>query len=283
MSTNSGFNGAGVVSFESRMDEETARLIERHGGRPISAPSMQEVPLSDHEDVFAFADALFADEVDVMIFNTGVGTRMLLETLETRFERSRIREALSALQVVARGPKPTRVLKENAIPITLNASEPNTWQEIIAVLDEHDAEVPVNGRRVAVQEYGRPNEKLNDALRERGARLLRVPIYRWALPDDREPLKNGIQALIDGDAQVALFTSRTQVDHVMRMAVQEENEDALRSGLDRAMVASVGPVCSSGLEEHGIPVDFEPDRPKLAILIRDAARTFARETTAPPS
>lgn len=280
MSTNPGFNGVGVVSFESRMDEETARLIERHGGRPISAPSMQEVPLSDHEDVFVFADALFAGEVDVMIFNTGVGTRMLLETLETRFERSRIREALSALQVVARGPKPTRVLKKNAIPITLNAPEPNTWKEIIAALDEHDAEVPVSGRRVAVQEYGRPNEKLNDALRERGARLLRVPIYRWALPDDREPLKNGIQALIDGDAQVALFTSRTQVDHVMQMAAQEGHEEALRSGLARAMVASVGPVCSSGLEAHGITVDFEPDRPKLAILIRDAARAFARQTTA---
>lgn len=282
MSTSSKYNGAGVVSFESRLGEETARLIEKHGGRPISAPSMQEVPLSDHQDVFVFADKLFAGDVDVLICNTGVGTRMLLDTMETRFERERMSERLSAIQVVARGPKPARVLKKNEIPIALSAPEPNTWKEILRVLGEHETEVPLGGRLVAIQEYGRPNEELGAALKERGAHLLRVPIYRWALPDDRAPLVAGIQALIEGRAQVAIFTSRTQVDHVIRMASQEGCEDALREGLARALVASVGPVCSRGLEKHGIAVDFEPERPKLAILIRDAARAFARHAAPSP-
>lgn len=269
------FVGATVLSFESRKADATARLIKKRGGRPISAPSMQEVPLDSHDDVFVFADRLFAGDVDLLILTTGVGTRMLIEAMATRHDEEAIKQRLSAVTTVARGPKPVRALKKNDIPVDLKVPEPNTWEEILQVLDEK--EYPLEGRRVAVQEYGRSNEKLLAGLTERGAEILRVPIYRWALPDDTEPLKRGLKAIIDGEVDVVLFTSRTQVDHALKVARRQGWEDDLRAGLRRAVVASIGPVCSKGLTSHDIAVDFEPERPKLGVFIRDVARTFSQD------
>lgn len=264
-----------VVSFESRLADETAGMIEKQGGTPISAPSMQEVPLEEHDAVFEFADHLFDGDVDVLICMTGVGTRMLVETLETRYDREDIIEAFEELQIVARGPKPVRALKKFDLSPTLKVPEPNTWKELLQVLDESSDKVPVDGRFVAVQEYGRSNEKLNRGLEERGARLFRVPIYRWALPDDLGPLRAGIRSIVDGTSDVAMFTSRTQADHVIQLAEQDGIADELREAFERIFVASIGPVCTQGLESHGITVDFVPDHPKLGVLIRDLAGALA--------
>lgn len=265
-------NGLTVVSFESRMSDTTADLIEKHGGEAFSAPSMQEAPLDEHEDVFKFADELFAGALDVTLFNTGVGTRMLFDTLDLEYDIEEVVDALSDTIVVARGPKPSGALSERNVSITERVPEPNTWRESLATLTNSEATAPLDGKRIAIQEYGRTNEELNDELREEGAELLRVPIYRWELPDNLQPLKNGIRALIGGEAQVAAFTSRQQVLHMLQVAAEAGWEDALRTALATdAMVASVGPVTSEELRSHDLPVDFEPDRPKLAIFIKGMA------------
>lgn len=269
-------NGITVVGFESRLSDTTAELIEKYGGEALSAPSMQEAPLEEHEAAFEFADELFDGTLDIVFFTTGVGTRMLFDTLELEHTTDDVVRALRDTVVVARGPKPTRELKEREVQIDEKVPEPNTWREALEVLTRSSSTAPLRGKYIAIQEYGEANTELNEALREEGAELVRVPIYRWELPDDLQPLKNGIRALIGGEAQVAVFTSRKQVDHVLEVAGNEGWEGALRTALDDAMVASVGPVTSGALEKHGLPIDFEPERPKLAILIRGIAETAPR-------
>jgi uroporphyrinogen-III synthase len=264
--------GFTVVGFESRMSETTADLIEKHGGTPMPAPSMQEVPLEEHDVVFDFAEALFDGEFDIVYFNTAVGTRMVFDTLETRYERDDLRAALDDVVVFSRSPKPGSELKNRDIPIDLKAPEPNSWKEVLETLTSSAEVATLDGKRMAIHEYGQPNEKLNEALEAEGIEIVRVPIYRWDLPDDLQPLKNGIRALIGGEAQIALFTSRQQIVHMLQVAREEGWEDALRTALhEDAMVASVGPVTSEELRSHDLPVHFEPDRPKLAILVKGMA------------
>lgn len=270
MSTPS-LSGITVVGFESRMADATANLIEKYDGEALSAPSLQEAPLESHDAVFDFADELFAGRIDIALFMTGVGTRMLFDTLELEYDSGEAVDALSETVVVARGPKPTRELKDYDVPIAEKVPEPNTWREALEVLTTSTKTTPLEGKRVAVQEYGRPNRELNGVLRKKGADLVRVPIYRWELPDNLEPLKEGIHALITGEARVALFTSRQQIEHVLQVAAEKGLEDDFRAALDDRIVASVGPICSEALEEEGIGVDFEPERPKLGILIRGLA------------
>src|SRR5690348_14142842 len=90
-----GFAGLRVAAFESRMAEEMSRLIERYGGQPFVAPSMQEVPLQDHREVLELGGRLLASDVDMIILLTGVGTKAMIEALLTQHDLDRIKSALS--------------------------------------------------------------------------------------------------------------------------------------------------------------------------------------------
>jgi uroporphyrinogen-III synthase len=256
-----------VVAFESRRAEEIAELIRRHGGVPLVAPSMREVPLSENTAALELLNRLDAGEVDVVVLMTGVGTRTLVDAVAAHWPRARVAAALRRAAVVARGPKPVAALRDLGLQPTLTVSEPNTWREILATLD---AELPVAGKRVAVQEYGISNTELLRGLEERGATVLRVPVYRWALPGDLGPLHAAIAAVRDGTVDVALFTSATQVDHLFQVAAADA--DRLKAAFRRILVASIGPVCSEGLRARGLEPDLEPEHPKMGQLVGDVAR-----------
>src|SRR5262249_21155902 len=144
-----------------------------------------------------------------------------------------------------------------------------TWREILKAAD---ALGPVQGKTVAIQEYGAPNDELVKALVARGAKVVRVPVYRWTLPDDTEPLRRALHAVIGGQADVILFTNSNQIQQVLRFAQEEGLENEFRDGLRRTVIASVGPVCSEYLDEYGVPVDLEPERPKMENLVKEASQ-----------
>src|SRR5713226_4816594 len=129
------FTGLKVVSFESRRASEIAQLIRKQGGEAIVAPSMREMPIERNEEAFRFAGQLFAGQFDMIILLTGVGTRILNQTLATRYAPERFAEALRAITVVARGPKPVGVLREMKVPVTIAVPEPNTWREVLAATE----------------------------------------------------------------------------------------------------------------------------------------------------
>jgi uroporphyrinogen-III synthase len=249
-----------------------ARLIANYGGIPLIAPALREVPLEENPAALDFAARLFAGEIHLVIFLTGVGTRTLAEVIETRYPRAQLREALSRVTVVARGPKPAVVLRELGVPIAVMVPEPNTWRELLQALDVRRAELPLQGRSVAVQEYGQPNPELLAGLAARGAHVLRVPVYRWELPEDTAPLRRAIEAMIAGEAQVAIFTNAMQVTHVLQVAAAQGQADALRQALQRMVVASVGPTASEALRAEALPVDLEPTHPKMGPLVKEAAQ-----------
>ena len=145
---------------------------------------MREIPFGANAEALDFADRLLAGRFDIVIFLTGVGTRFLAQAIETRHDRETWTAALADTKVVVRGPKPLVPLRELKVRVDVQAPEPNTWHEVLAVLD---AELPVAGQRVAVQEYGKSNPDLIAGLQSRGADVLRVPVYRWAFPEDTAP------------------------------------------------------------------------------------------------
>lgn len=263
-----GFAGLRVAAFESRMAEEMSRLIERYGGQPLVAPSMQEVPLHDNTEVLEFGRWLFAGDVDMVILLTGVGTRVMVEVLLTRDDLDRIKSALARTTLVVRGPKPKAALREFGLTPTIEVPEPNTWRDILQALDRVK---PVNGLRIAVQEYGVTNTDLIEALRGRGAQVTRVPVYRWTLPDDPAPLQRVLQAILEGRVDVLLITNAVQVDHALQVLAQKSHQDRFRQTLSRLMVASIGPTATERLHSYGFPVDLEPTHPKMGILVKESA------------
>src|SRR5439155_24190426 len=151
--------------------------------------ALREVPLESNADALKFASALIQGEFDVVIFLTGVGTRALVAAIEGTYPRDVFIDALARTKVVARGPKPLAALRELRVPIWAIAPEPNTWRELLSAIDAK-VDYSVRGARIAVQEYGVSNTDLLEELEGRGARITRVPVYKWALPDDLGPLKD---------------------------------------------------------------------------------------------
>ena len=64
----SSFNGLTVAAFESRMAAEITRLIERHGGNPLVAPALREIPLEDNPAALKFGVKLTTERVDILFF-----------------------------------------------------------------------------------------------------------------------------------------------------------------------------------------------------------------------
>jgi len=255
------------MAFESRRANEAATLISTFEGRPLVAPALREVPLESNSAALDFAGALVRDEFDIVVFLTGVGLRTLVDVVAPVHSRDALSAALARTRVAARGPKPLAVLRELKVPVWAAAAEPNTWRELVVALDAKAAEYPLRGARVAVQEYGESNVELENELRERGARVTSVPVYRWELPEDPGPLMNAVTAIAYGAVDVVIFTARVQVDHLWQIASMLSIEPEVRRGLARMVVASIGPTTSEALRHCDLAPDLEASHPKMGVLI----------------
>jgi len=274
MSASTLLDGLHVAAFEARMAGPMADLIAKHGGVPVEAPALREIPLEDHPETHGFAERLLAGEFDVVIFETGVGVRYLSAVIEARHPRELWLAALARTKVVARGPKPLAALRELKVRTDVQVPEPNTWHETLAAIDQF---LPVEGLRVAVQEYGKPNVELIQGLEQRGAIVTRVPVYRWALPEDTGPLRAAIHAIVEGQVGAVLFTAAQQVNHLLQVAAEEGLDADLRSALaSHVVVGSIGPTTSETLRDAGLPVDIEPEHPKMGHLVLAVAEGWRR-------
>jgi uroporphyrinogen-III synthase len=161
------------------------------------------------------------------------------------------------------------------VPIWVIVPEPNTWRETLAAIDARADDRPLRGAHVAVQEYGVSNDELLDGLAERGARVLQVRVYRWALPEDLTPLKRAVGAIADGQVDVIVFTTSVQVVHLWQVLQDMDADAAVRRGLASMLVASIGPTTSEELRRHQIDVDLEASHPRFGVLIRELAERSA--------
>ena len=264
------FGGLRVLSLESRRAKEMEGMILRLGGNALVAPSVQERALDDHGEALRFVERLEADEFDLLICMTGAGLTFLRDVVVTHIPLERLAAALRHTAIISRGPKPVPLLRSLNVPIAIVVPEPNTWKEIV------EAVATRQERRIAVQEYGRPNLEMNAALEQLGAKVTPIAIYRWELPADIEPLRAAARRIAARQIDVALFTSSIQLDHLLEISrdlhIQADVLEALRNDV---VIASVGPVMTATLESNGLAVDIIPNHPKMGSLVKAAAELAA--------
>ncbi len=263
------FGGLRVLSLESRRAKEMETLIRREGGEPFVAPSVQERALEDQHDALEFVDRLQAGEFDLVVCMTGAGLSFLRDIAAAhsadQATLNRLSEGLKKAFIVSRGPKPVPILRELGTRAHIVVPEPNTWKEVV------DAVASRPERRVAVQEYGRPNPEMTSALEALGARITSFAIYRWDLPADLAPLREAAHRLAARTVDVVLFTSSIQLDHLLQIAREQGIEAEVRDTLrHRTVVASVGPIMTEFLQAADLPVDIVPMHPKMAGLVKAA-------------
>jgi uroporphyrinogen-III synthase len=264
------FAGLRVLSLESRRAKEMEALIRREGGDPFIAPSVQERALDDHGEAIRFVERLEANEFDLIIVMTGTGLAFLRDQVVAHSSAARLGAALGRTTIVSRGPKPLPILRELGVRAQIVVPEPNTWKEIVGAVAARTE------RRIAIQEYGRPNLEMNAALEKLGASVTPVVLYRWELPADIGPLQTAARGLAGRQFDVILFTSSIQLDHLMMIARALGLESQVTSALrEHTAIASVGPVMTASLEAAGLPVEIVPVHPKMGALIKVASEMSA--------
>ena len=267
------FDGARILSLESRRAGEMATLIRKQKGNPFVAPSMREVELEEHEEAFAFGRRLLAGDFDAVILLTGVGTKLLWKTLLTRFPEKDLRAALNAATLVVRGPKPAAALREMGFTPQVQVPGPNTWRELLETMSTRPE------TRIALQEYGKSNPPLIDGLREQGREVTAVRIYGWGLPEDTAPLREAAARLARREFRAVLFTTSMQMINLMKVAEEDGIGAKVLDGLRSARIASIGPTTTETLEEYGLKADFEPSFPKMGLLVNEFATQRATQRT----
>jgi len=262
-------SGRRIALLESRKSDELSELVRRLGGTALSAPSVREVPR--HDDADAFIEALTTRRVDVAIFLTGVGATALLDDANRRGQQAAVLDGLRQITVACRGPKPLGVMRRFGVTPAIVTVRPHTTHEVLDGLGSID----LHGKRVLVAHYGERSTDLTWALRDRGAAIVEVCPYEWALPEDVTPLEHLVREAIAGHVDAMLFTSQIQCRHLFKIAAQLDSAAPLSAAMNRdVVVGAVGPVCAQAIRDAGVTPDVIPESPNMASLIAAVADYF---------
>jgi len=281
------FQNRVVAHFESRRRSELEGLIRRQHGAPWCAPALSEVPIELGAAEHAIVDRLRSGNFDIVVLLTGVGTRRLLEVIRSRSlasseaKGSHQHDTWADVITVARGPKPVHELKQHGIKPTHVVPDPNTTRELLDTLSN----VSVTGQRVLVVSAGEQVAEPSASLRARGAFSVELQLYRWELArEDVAQLERTIDALIDGEISVALFTTQVQVRHLFEVATRSARADQLsRAFREHVLVGAVGPTTAAALRERRVEPDVIPDHAKMGHLVVALAREMGRRGTRAPA
>ncbi len=205
-----------------------------------------------------------------MVATTGIGFRGWMEAAEGWGEADRLRAALNQATLLARGPKACGAIRAAGLRELWSPASESSAEVLQRLLSEG----PLHGRRIAVQLHGEPLHDFTNALRNAGAAVVPVAVYRWMSPADPAPLDRLLDAIAAGTVDAVTFTSALAAIGLLRRAAEcgQEGEllDALRG---RVAAACVGPVTAGPLVERGITATW-PERYRVGALIRHVTETL---------
>jgi uroporphyrinogen III methyltransferase/synthase len=221
-----------VTRARAQASELAARLREL-GAQVIEAPAIRVEPLPvELPDLAPY---------DLVCFTSPNGVRLFFERLPGDAR------ALGGKLVAAIGPGTARALGEHGIAADV-VPEKAVAEGLLDALAGRAV------RRALLARAAEARDVLPDGLRERGAQVDVLGLYRTvAEPLDRDRLA----AACDADA--ITFTSSSTVRFFL---------EAARGRRPRGRIASIGPVTSAALREHGLEPDVEAAEHDIHGLVR---------------
>src|SRR5258708_15575263 len=249
-----------VALLESRLGDQLAELVVKRGGIPFREKALTDVPDVDPGAIRRLIDDWTVRPVKAVDFQTGVGARALIDTTDALGLTQHFLELLAGSVVVVRGPKPTGVLRGRNVRMDCSAEEPYTTTEVLKAIEG----IELVGEKVVVQRYGETNTALEEALQQRGAAVIEIPTYRWALPKDTAPIERLIDALDRREIDAVGFTSASQVYNLFSVSRRSASTESLRHAPNVTFVAPIRPVAPSALASGAWPLNLEPRPPRLA-------------------
>lgn len=250
-----------------RRREEFADALQRRGATVVCAPAIRIVPLADDHQLREATRRCLEQPVDIVIGTTGVGFRGWVEAAGTWGSGQDLLSALERATLLARGPKVRGAIRAAGLREQWSP-ESESSAEVLGYLL---ASGGLDGRRIAVQLHGDPLTELVQTLRQAGAEVIEVPVYRWVLPADTTPLERLIEAVSQAAVDAVAFTSAPAGVSFLRVADEQGHGATVRAALrGPVLTACVGPVTAAPFTAQAIPV-IQPARARLGALVKEIA------------
>ena len=270
--------GRRVAVPESRELDLFTRMLERNGAIAIRCPLVSIHDVEDAAPVEEWLGRLVAGEHDLLVLYTGEGLSRLLGFAGRKGIEADVVAALSKTFIVARGPKPAKVLRGIGLVPNLMAEEPTT-----AGLVQTLSAIDLNGKRVGVQLYPGGERALSEFLQRAGAIEDSILCYRYASDEEDERVLQFIATLVSGAVDLIAFTSTAQVRRLQEVARRFGREAELDAAMQRILIAAIGPVTAEAVEKAGWPVGAMPeDSFHLKPLVTASGRKLSQSSDVTP-
>lgn len=247
----------------ARRADELGALLQRRGAVVLHAPALRIVPLADDSELLAATKDIVDHAPDVVVATTAIGFRGWIEAADGWGLGEALVARLTGVQLLARGPKVKGAVRAAGLTEEWSPSSESMAEVLERLLDEG-----VDGRRVAVQLHGEPLPGFVEALREAGADVVGVPVYRWMPPEDIGPLDRLLDATLTRGVDALTFTSApAAVSLLSRAELRGQLPELLDALRHDVLPACVGPVTALPLQGHGVDT-VQPERFRLGPLVQ---------------
>ncbi|HEU5427666.1 MAG TPA: uroporphyrinogen-III synthase [Actinocrinis sp.] len=258
--------GCVVAVTADRRRDDLASLLRRRGAKVIETPTLRLVPLDDDAALRKATNECLIVQLDYAVATTGSGWRGWMSAAESWGLGEELNHVLSNAVVVSRGPKATGAVRASGLRESYSAPSESSDEVLAYLLDQG-----VKGKRIAVQQYGVENPaedtRFVTALREAGAIVVDIPVYRWGPPADRAAVRRLVDAIVRREVHAVSFTSAPGVTALLEAAAVTGALDQLLVALRTDVTAvCVGPVCARPLEALDVRAVW-PDRARLGAMV----------------
>lgn len=256
--------GARVLITAQRRAEDLSAALTRRGARTVIASSLGVEHHIDEARLLATTRDLLDSPPDVVIVTTGIGLRAWLDAADTAGLSEALAAMLGQVRTIARGPKALGALRGAGAEPAWVSPRASSREILDRLLTDG-----VAGLHVVVQCHGAGDDGLSEALRDAGARVTSLTVYRWGPPPDPDAVAGSIDELRAARFDAVAFTSSPgAAAWVRQLREAGALEDVAGQNLSgRLLLAAVGPVAARPLVEAGLDVGW-PDRGRMGALVR---------------
>ncbi len=245
-----------VVTRAKHQAGRFAALLRGEGAEVIEMPviEIKQLPV-DHDALDAYARG----EIDLVCFTSPNAIERFFRVLEEQLGL----DARSLPEVAAIGPSTARGLKEHGVKADVVPDRAVAESLLEKLLEDGQS-----GRRILIPRALEAREILPDGLREAGAEVTILPLYRTVpVTPDEATLKQALEA------DAITYTSASTVTNLLA---------AVPGGLPGAANVSIGPVTSEAMREAGIEVTAEAKQSDLDGLAQAVVEALDSATAGAP-